>query len=143
MAPSLSFFASFLRSQWTAKLPYPTTSYEGQIVIVTGANVGLGLEAARHITMLGAAKVILAVRTVEKGEVAKKSIEESAKRTGVVEVWQLDLASYASVESFAERATKLPRLDVLLENAGIATRKFTMAEDNEATVTSKEACSHD
>jgi retinol dehydrogenase 12 len=136
MAPSLGFLFHFLKSQWTVTPTYPTASYEGQTVIVTGSNVGLGFEAARHITRLGAAKVILAVRSVEKGEAAKKSIEESEKSSGVVEVWQLDLSSYASVEAFAKRANEeLARLDVVLENAGIATRNFSLAEGNEQTVT--------
>jgi retinol dehydrogenase-12 len=133
--PSLGFLLGFLKSQWTVTPVYPTTSYEGQTVIVTGANVGLGFEAARHITRLGAEKVILAVRNTEKGETAKKSIEESTQRTGVVEVWPLDMCSYASVEEFAARASKLSRLDVVLENAGIATREFNLAEGNEATIT--------
>jgi retinol dehydrogenase 12 len=136
MAPGIGFFFNFLKSQWTVTPTYPTTTYEGQTVIVTGANVGLGFEAARHITRLGAAKVILAVRSLSKGEEAKKSIEESEKKSGVVEVWQLDLSSYASVEEFASRVNKeLPRLDVILENAGIATQDFNLAEGNEATIT--------
>jgi len=136
MAPSLGFFYNFLKSQWLVTPTYPTTSYEGQTVIVTGANVGLGFEAARHITRLGAAKVILAVRSLSKGEEAKKSIEKSEKKSGVVEVWQLDLSSYASVEEFAARVNKeLPRLDVILENAGIATQAYNLAEGNEATIT--------
>lgn len=131
----LTFFLTLLHSQYFKTPPYPENSFEGKTVIVTGSNIGLGLEAARHITRLGAEKVILAVRSVEKGEQAKKSIEESTKRTGVVEVWQLDLASYESVKSFSERALSLPRLDVLLENAGIATSKYNLAEENEATIT--------
>jgi len=125
---------SVLRSQYFKTPPYPEKSYEGKTVIVTGSNIGLGLEAARHITRLGAEKVILAVRSIEKGEQAKKSIEESTKRIGVVEVWHLDLTSYESVKSFSARASGLPRLDVLLENAGIQTFKYNLAEENEATI---------
>src|SRR6266536_1040966 len=57
-------------------VPVPTASFDGQTVIMTGSNTGLGLEAARHITKLGAQRVILAVRSIAKGEAAKKSIEE-------------------------------------------------------------------
>lgn len=131
-----SFLLKWFKSQWLFTPPVPTASYEGQTVIVTGANVGLGFEAARLIVRLGAAKVILAVRSVGKGEEAKKSIEESEKKSGVVDVWQLDLSSYASVEEFAARVNnELPRLDVILENAGIATQNFNLAEGNEATIT--------
>ena len=114
--------------------PYPEKQHSDQTVIVTGANVGLGLEAARHFTRLNAEKVILAVRSTEKGEMAKKSIEETTRRQGVVEVWPMDLSSYESVKQFAKRVESLKRLDALVENAGIATRIFKMAEDNESTI---------
>ncbi|KAE9975887.1 hypothetical protein BLS_000918 [Venturia inaequalis] len=136
MSATLSLLLRFFKSQWLFTPPVPTASYEGQTVIVTGANVGLGFEAARLIVRLGAAKVILAVRSLSKGEEARKLIEESEKKSGVVHVWQLDLGSYASVEEFAARVNKeLPRLDVMLENAGMATQNFNLAEGNEATIT--------
>ena len=84
---------------------------------------------------MGAEKVIIAVRSLEKGDAAKKSIEESTGRTGVVDVWQLDLASYESVKAFAKRAQSLKRLDTIIENAGIATQEFRTAEDCESTIT--------
>ena len=115
----------FLYSQLFVTPPYPTTSAEGQTVIVTGSNTGLGKEAARHFARLGAAKVILAVRNTNAGSEAKKYIESTTKcDPSVVEIWQLDLASYDSVKAFAERANKLKRLDVLLENAGVAGHKW-------------------
>ncbi len=75
------------------------------------------------------------MRNTEKGEAAKKSIEASTNRRGVVEVWSLDLTSYESIKQFAKRAEGLKRLDVLLENAGMMTNKFTMAEQDELTIT--------
>jgi hypothetical protein len=72
-------------------------------------------EAVRHFTRLGASKIILAVRNSKAGEEAKKDIESSTKcGTDVLEVWTPDLLSYESCKSFADRASKLPRLDVLL-----------------------------
>ena len=129
------FLLDFLRSQLLFKVPEPTTPFTDQTVIITGANTGLGFEAAKHFVALSAKKVILACRSIEKGEAAKVAIEESTKRTGVVEVWALDLSSYDSVKTFAERTNGLERLDVLLENAGIETREFRMMEDNESTIT--------
>ena len=125
----------FFYSQLFVTLPYPTYSFSGQTIIVTGSNTGLGLEAARHFTRLGAAKVILAVRNLSKGEAAKESIESSTDRKGVVEVWQLDLGSYESVKDFAKKAEKLDRLDALVENAGIARDVWSVLEDNEASIT--------
>ena len=70
---------------------------------------------------LGASKLIIVVRSLEKGEAAKKYIEESTKcDSRTVEVWPLDLCSYASVKAFAARAsTDLERIDVLLANAAV------------------------
>lgn len=129
------FLLDLLRSQFLVTPSYPTQQFTGQTVIVTGANCGLGLEAARHFVRLNAAKVILAVRNLEKGKRAMQSIEESEKRSNVVEVWELDLASYESVQQFARRANSLTRLDVVVENAGIMTSQFSMMEDNESSIT--------
>ncbi|MCJ1318611.1 hypothetical protein MMC15_003941 [Xylographa vitiligo] len=126
----------WLRDQLFLTLPYPQETATGQTIIVTGANVGLGFEAAKFFVRLGAKKVIIAVRDQEKGEAAKKLIEESEHRRDVVEVWKLDLCSYTSVKQFAEKVQKsLPRVDVLLANAGIAKYTYSVAEDNETTIT--------
>lgn len=110
----------FLTSQLRS-LPYPGAEYRGKTVIVTGANVGLGREAARHFCRLGAAKVILACRDLDKGRAAGADIEASTSRRDVVDVWQLDLGSFESVRAFCRRAeTELDRLDVVVENAGVA-----------------------
>jgi retinol dehydrogenase-12 len=95
----------------------------------------MGLEAARYFVRLSAAKVIIAVRSLSKGEAAKISIEKSENRVDVVEVWELDLSSYASVKSFATKANTLERLDVVVGNAGMYSFDFAMAEDNERTIT--------
>ncbi|KAF4780360.1 short-chain dehydrogenase [Colletotrichum scovillei] len=124
----------FLRSQFK-KLPYPSDDCAGRTIIVTGSNVGLGLEAARHFVRLNAAKVILAVRSTDKGEAAKTDIELTTGRRGVVEVWPLDQASFESVKEFAARADKLPRLDFAVLNASIATGKRVDAEGWESTIT--------
>ncbi|RSL62491.1 hypothetical protein CEP54_005678 [Fusarium duplospermum] len=94
----MSFWES-LRGQFVT-LPYPEQDCTGRVVIVTGSNTGLGLEAARHFVRLNASKVILACRNVDKGEAAKKDIEESTGRRHVAQVWHLDLCSYESVKSF-------------------------------------------
>lgn len=113
-------FLHFLWGQWIFTPPYPTESFKGQTIIVTGANTGLGKEACRHFVRLGAEKVIIACRRVSAGEEAKADIEKTTQRTGVLEVWDLDLASHDSIKAFAKRAQQLPRLDCLLENAGLA-----------------------
>jgi NAD(P)-dependent dehydrogenase (short-subunit alcohol dehydrogenase family) len=112
-------FLNFVYKQWSP-LPYPTTSFEGQTIIVTGSNVGLGLEAARHVARRGASKVILAVRSIAKGEEAARSVHQSIGRQGVCEVWQVDMGNFDSIKEFVKRVEGLERLDVVIENAGIA-----------------------
>ena len=125
----------FLYSQFFVRPSYPTRSFEGETVLVTGANVGLGLEATRHIVRLGAARVILGVRNVEAGEAAKKDIEASTGRSSVCEVWKVDLASYNSVLAFGDRIAQLPRLDAAILNAALATSNFELTEGYERTFT--------
>jgi retinol dehydrogenase-12 len=123
----------FLRTQWTP-IPYPTHSFVGQTILVTGSNIGLGLEAARHFVRLNASKVILACRSIPKGEDAARSIEESTGRKGVCEVWPIDMGNFDSVKEFAKRAAKLERLDVVVENAGIVSRNYEQMEGMESTI---------
>lgn len=121
------------KTQW-AKLAYPTASYIGQTIIITGANSGVGLEAARHIVRLGAAKVILAVRDVSKGERAAADIIASTKTTkNVTEVWPLDLTSLQSIHDFAAKVNKLDRVDAVLQNAGLATGIYKTTDTGEET----------
>jgi NAD(P)-dependent dehydrogenase (short-subunit alcohol dehydrogenase family) len=80
MTDLYGLYAQFFR------LPEPKGPFTDQIVIVTGSNSGLGVEAARHYANLDAKKVILTVRNIEGGKEVKKSIEETTKRAGVVEV---------------------------------------------------------
>ena len=114
----------FFDSQFFRTPKYPTKSFSNQVVIVTGSNVGLGLEAARHFYRLNCAKLILAVRTVSKGQAAKESILSSVKHRSdgadALEIWPLDLSSTKSTLAFADRVKKdLPRLDLIVENAGV------------------------
>lgn len=126
---------SDLHTQIVFTPPVPTSDFSGKTVIVTGANVGLGKEAAKHFIRLGAEKVICTVRSVSKGEAAKADIEAETKRTGVVDIYELDYASYASVKSFAAKVAELPRLDIVILNAGVATEQWEVFEDNESTIT--------
>lgn len=122
-----------LRAQ-RQKIPLPSQSFAGQTIIVTGSNTGLGLEAARHFVRLDAAKVILAVRSTPKGEVAKASIEASINKKNVVEVWQLDMSSYKSVIEFAKKCETLDRVDALLANAGVLRNTFEETEGTETSI---------
>jgi NAD(P)-dependent dehydrogenase (short-subunit alcohol dehydrogenase family) len=96
----------------TADLPDMT----GRTAIVTGANSGIGRAAARALAGAGAG-VVLAVRTVEKGNAA------AATMPGATEVRALDLASLASVREFA--AGWEGEIDLLINNAGVMVPPLT------------------
>lgn len=108
-----------LKAKWITNLKEPTGSFAGKTIIVTGGNTGLGFEAAIKFSALDASKVILAVRDIKKGEVARAAIETRTGKSGHVEVWQLDMSSYASIQAFADRAKQLARLDIAVLNAGV------------------------
>ena len=127
------FMPKFFYSQLFVTPPVPSKDLTGKTIIVTGANTGLGKEAARHYVRLNAERVIIACRSLDKGEAAKKDIEASTGRKGAIEVWQLDLSSYESVKQFAARAKSLRRLDSIVENAGISTANYNSVEGNEST----------
>ena len=87
----------------------------GRRAIVTGANSGIGLIAARELARKGAA-VVLACRNARKGEAALLAIR-AAVPAADVEVASLDLGDLARVRGFA--ATVDAPLDLLLNNAGV------------------------
>ena len=99
----------------------------GQTAIVTGSNTGIGLEASRQLLDLGVSKLILAVRSISKGEAARKDL--LAGRSGekqIVEVWKLDLADYDSILEFVERTKTLEKLHLVIHNAGISKFNFAL-----------------
>jgi len=96
---------------------------KSRTIIITGANGGLGLEAAKQFIQLGCvSKLVLACRSIEKGEKARETL--LAGRTGEtktdIEVWPLDMASTTSIVAFSERASQeLGRIDAIVLNAGV------------------------
>lgn len=111
-------------------------SCSGKTYIVTGSNHGIGLETARHLVRCSAERVILAVRNIAAGQKAKADIETSTGRTGVADVWHLDLASFSSVKAFVTKACgELERIDALIENAGVMLDQFKLVEGMETCMT--------
>jgi NAD(P)-dependent dehydrogenase (short-subunit alcohol dehydrogenase family) len=104
-----------MSESWTAeRIP----SQAGRTAVVTGANSGLGLVAARELARAGA-NVVLACRDTAKAEDAARSIGVEVADAAVA-VEALDLASLDSVRSFAERiSADRPGVDLLINNAGV------------------------
>jgi NAD(P)-dependent dehydrogenase (short-subunit alcohol dehydrogenase family) len=90
----------------------------GQVVVVTGANAGIGKETAVALAAMGAT-VVMTARARTKGE---EAAAEARRRSGseAVELGDLDLSSFASIRAFAAWfLDRHPRLDVLVANAGL------------------------
>jgi retinol dehydrogenase-12 len=114
-------FRYLLPSQFFRTPPLPTTSFEGQTLVVTGANAGIGYEVVKHLIRLNASKIILAVRSVARGEAAvERLVKETNCDANRLEVWAFDLGSYKSIDQFVARAESLERLDAVIQNGGIA-----------------------
>ncbi len=122
-------------------------SLAGRVALVTGANAGLGFEAAKALYARGA-HVIVAGRNRAKVEdaIARLRVEvgsgdngsdkdnagkdsRNGDAPGTVEAGIVDLASLASVEAFAKSLLGRARLDILLNNAGIMAPPASKTED--------------
>ncbi|EXJ62898.1 hypothetical protein A1O7_03341 [Cladophialophora yegresii CBS 114405] len=118
---------------WSARNPPtdPKTSFAGKTVLITGANVGLGLEAAIKFARLGASRLILGVRFLQRGEDARAQIcQQAGYNAANVQIYQVDMSSFESVKSFAKAITEAePTLDIAVLNAGIAASSYQLSPD--------------
>jgi retinol dehydrogenase-12/retinol dehydrogenase-13 len=105
----------------------------GRTCVVTGASAGIGRATASELARLGA-RVVMAVRDPEKGERALRRITKTTGNRDV-EIATVDLARQDSVRTFARGlAARHPKLDVLVNNAGIwAGRRRTSPDGIELT----------
>lgn len=102
--------------QWT---PSRLVRQDGQTFVITGANSGIGFEAAKLLIGQGG-HVIMACRNMAAGAEAKAKIEAVASGSGSADLIQLDLASTASVRAGAEIIRgRTDKIDALVNNAGV------------------------
>ena len=109
---------------WTAQ---EIPSQAGRTALVTGANSGIGFQAAIELARHGA-HVLLGVRNAAKGAEALARLQREAPGASA-EVVALDMASLASIHAFAASfAGRGAALDLLINNAGVMalpTRELT------------------
>lgn len=107
-----------------ASLPDAT----GKTLVITGANSGIGWEAARMCAEKGG-NVVMACRSPERAQDALDRLRARVP-SAKVELARLDLASLASIRACAEDLrARFPRIDVLVNNAGIMAIPRTLTED--------------
>ncbi|XP_045474406.1 retinol dehydrogenase 12-like isoform X1 [Harmonia axyridis] len=104
----------------------------GKVVIITGANGGIGYETSKELARRGAT-VIMACRNLATASKARDDIVRLTKNDKV-SVKKLDLSSQSSIREFAADINKTcSRLDVLIHNAGTAEWNLSKTQDNVET----------
>lgn len=118
LTAGLAFVYYRLRCYFAGGVCKNTVSMKGKTVLITGANTGLGKETALELARRQA-RVILACRSLDKGQQAAEEIRSKVKDAEIV-VKSLGLSSLESVRKFASEILKEEgRLDVLINNAGV------------------------
>ncbi|OBH83440.1 SDR family NAD(P)-dependent oxidoreductase [Mycobacterium scrofulaceum] len=103
------------KAKWTAQ---DIPDQAGRVAVITGANTGLGYETAAALADHGA-RVVLAVRNLDKGKDAAARITAASPHADVV-LQELDLTSLDSVRAAAEQLkADYDRIDLLINNAGV------------------------
>ncbi|KAH9479738.1 Short chain dehydrogenase FGM9 [Psilocybe cubensis] len=114
--------------------PLVSVDLSGKTVVLVGANSGIGFEAAKHFARMGPQRLILGFRSAERGEEAVASISKDTGYT-TIESWTIDLASFASVNAFAERFKKEGgRLDIFVPNAAVLSVSLDFIDDGWETM---------
>ncbi|XP_021058100.1 retinol dehydrogenase 12 [Mus pahari] len=100
----------------------------GKVVVITGANTGIGKETARELARRGA-RVYIACRDVLKGESAASEIRADTKNSQVL-VRKLDLSDTKSIRAFAEGfLAEEKKLHILINNAGVMMCPYSKTTD--------------
>lgn len=101
---------------------------EDKTILITGANDGIGRATAERLAARGA-HLVLACRDEAKGQQVAHAIT-SLTGNHRIDTLPLDLASFASIRAAADEfLSEHPKLDVLINNAGVYTDQFQRTED--------------
>jgi NAD(P)-dependent dehydrogenase (short-subunit alcohol dehydrogenase family) len=112
-------------ARWTAA---DVPDQSGRVVVITGANTGIGFESAA-VLAARRAHVVLAVRNLEKGKDAAARIAAASPLADVT-LQRLDLASLDSVRAAAEALrNQYPRIDLLINNGGVVVNAKSTTQD--------------
>eukprot|EP00455_Lapot_gusevi_P023309 TRINITY_DN2421_c0_g3_i5.p1 TRINITY_DN2421_c0_g3~~TRINITY_DN2421_c0_g3_i5.p1 ORF type:complete len:263 (+),score=74.93 TRINITY_DN2421_c0_g3_i5:97-885(+) len=107
-----------VRKYFAGGVCHSSAKLDGKVVIITGANTGIGFETALDLAGRNA-RVILACRDMERCEAAVRRIREATSNSQVVGA-QLDLTSFASIRAFADKILREePKINILINNAGV------------------------
>ena len=109
------------------------TDLRGKVCLVTGANSGIGQATALGLAKMGAT-VVISSRSAERGQVARDEIVKASGNESV-DLLIADLASQAAVRRLADEfKAKYPRLNILINNAGLNASERLVTADGVETV---------
>ena len=155
--PTFQDVRQFLFGQAFGKVALPDVNLSGKTIVITGANTGLGLEAAKHLyespnplalvakltyyfrsARMKVSRLVFACRNLEKGEAAKAAVMSEVGDSDClqIDVWQVDLDRFDSVRAFCTRIHhELDRIDGFVANAGVELMEYKQSEGLERTLT--------
>lgn len=134
LPPLPNFWGSvFVKNQFLTTIPLPTKQaypqVENNVAVITGSNTGLGYEASKQLLSLGLSRLVMGVRSLEKGREAARKLQHIAPNAKV-DVWELDMTSYSSIKAFANKCdNELTQVDFVILNAGLSPTKFETVEE--------------
>lgn len=102
-------------------------SADARVAVVTGANSGVGFHTTRHLVESGW-RVVMVCRSEERGREARSAIEEEYPEASL-DLLLHDLASLDDVVALSDHLRDLPRLDALVNNAGLHRPAFERTVD--------------
>ena len=115
----------FLKAQFT-KIPHITpTNLSSSTILITGANAGIGFEAAKEVLKSQPKRLILAVRNLERGNNAASELSKFKSESTEIDVRHLDQSKFSSVQAFANEL-KGQKVDIAILNAGEPTNLTTV-----------------
>jgi NAD(P)-dependent dehydrogenase (short-subunit alcohol dehydrogenase family) len=107
----------FFRAQFTKIPQIVPINLSTSTVLITGANSGIGFETAREVLRSKPKRLILAVRSLERGNTASSELAKVKSPSTEIDVRQLDQSSFSSVKVFAEGLSG-QKVDIAILNAG-------------------------
>jgi len=121
-------FFDFIQDQWWKVAPVEHVDLTGKTVVVVGANVGLGFEAAKHFASMNPKRLVLGCRSQEKGQAALQAIQATGFENA--ELSLVDLAQFVSVSTFADTFIRdNAQIDILVYNAGVLLHQYSPSND--------------
>ena len=120
------YIRRWIRGQFTKPVPpAKDLNLAGQTGILVGGTDGIGLVCARVLLEHRLSKLILGARNMDKGRAVASTLKERFQSADI-QVWELEMLSYDSVQDFAKQCEGLERIDFAILGAGVLPSDFRL-----------------